>query len=165
MSEPTFPSTPQPVSEPVSETAAEITPEVETVPTVIQVNRKRLVTVLTVTAIVLAGMVALVLHFSAAKPFPIHGLLIVDGTCGTGGFSDIHTGAQVELTNKKGDVLAIANLERVGGGYCKFSFDLPDVPAGEGLYGVHVGNNNRGVLWKTEDEARNHGFELSLGGI
>ncbi|WP_285476767.1 hypothetical protein [Amycolatopsis sp. NBRC 101858] len=31
-------------------------------------------------------------------------------------------------------------------------------------YGVHVGNSNRGTLWKDADEAERVGFQLSIGG-
>lgn len=84
--------------------------------------------------------------------------------CSKGGYSDIRSGAQVEVINQKNEVLAVGNLDNTGPD-CQFWSLIKGVPAGEKLYGVKVGNANRGVIWKTEDEARGGGgWTLTLGG-
>jgi hypothetical protein len=84
-----------------------------------------------------------------------------------GGYDDIHAGAQVEVLNGRNEVIAIGELEPdeydTGNAY---SFHIEGVPAGQGTYGVHIGNENRGVIWKKESEALRGlmGFDLTLGG-
>jgi hypothetical protein len=95
-------------------------------------------------------------------------------TCTKPGYSDLLPGAQVQVTGQNGEVLAVSTLEfsdavtkRQAGAdmkaLCTSTFSVPNVPAGRGLYGVHIGNGNRGVIWKNEDEAKN-GVDLSIGG-
>lgn len=107
----------------------------------------------------------------APKTFVVHGTMSV--TCssyGCGGYSDLTTGAQVEVLNQDNKVLGVGTLlpsSTYKGNYSSsdkdFEFDVKDIPRGERLYGVHVGNNNRGVIWKTEEEASTVGFAVSIG--
>jgi len=79
--------------------------------------------------------------------------------------ADLQVGAQVEVTAQNGDVLGVGTLTPYANpdepNSCKRSFDVPNVPSGQALYGVHVGNANRGVIWKNEADAGG-GFELSI---
>lgn len=100
---------------------------------------------------------------TASNGFTISGSMTASG-CGSGGYSDIRAGAQVEVTNQGNEVLGVTSLEKSGSAYCTFKFRVSGIPSGQKLYGVHVGNSNRGVIWKTEQEARTEGFLLTLGG-
>ncbi|TWP50256.1 hypothetical protein FKR81_21370 [Lentzea tibetensis] len=93
--------------------------------------------------------------------FTVTGSMTVSD-CRSRGYNDIHAGAQVEVTNQANDVLGVGVLES-DKGYCKFKFSVSGVPSGEKLYGVTTGNSNRGVIWKTEQQARTEGFHLTLG--
>ncbi|EOD60849.1 hypothetical protein [Amycolatopsis vancoresmycina] len=90
---------------------------------------------------------------------------------GYDGYTDLSDGSQVTLVNESGRVVATTELHRTPGEQTKivagmwvrtFTFTFADVPSAE-RYGVHVGNNNRGTLWKDADEAERAGFQLSLG--
>lgn len=66
------------------------------------------------------------------------------------GYGDIASGAEVDIVDGAGKVLAIGNL---GDGKvtsdtygCQFDFTVPDVPMGGSIYGVKVGNGNRGIV-------------------
>lgn len=142
----------------------------------IHVDRKRFRTTLAFVALGVAGLVWAALYFGgtgdasggsapASAPsntFDIAGKLSVASGCGRGGYSDLRSGAEVELVNQKNEVLAVTTLDPAGG-YCEFEFTLRGVPRGERLYGVHIGNNNRGTIWRTEEEAGRGGFELEIG--
>lgn len=103
------------------------------------------------------------------KTFAVHGTMSVScSSYGCAGFSDLQSGAQVEIVNQSNEVLGVGTLlpsTSTGSAYSSksFEFDVKDIPRGERLYGVHVGNNNRGVIWKTEEEASTVGFALSIG--
>lgn len=77
------------------------------------------------------------------------------------GYRDFHDGAQATLVNEQQAVLSVATLSESGPGV--YSFTFTNVPRGEKLYGVHVGNVNRGVIWKTEDQLRTEGIDLTIG--
>lgn len=128
--------------------------------TVVHVNRKKFFTVVTVLVVAIAGAVWIAL--ASTSTFTITGTLEVDLDlgCGKGGYSDLHDGTEVELINSKNEVLRTAELEVAG--VCQFEFTLTEVPTGENLYGVRLGNGHRGTTWKTEDEAR-EGFMLGVG--
>lgn len=125
---------------------------------VVHVNRKKLFTFVALLVVVVAGAVWIAL--ASTSTFTITGKLAVDSGCGTGGYSDLHDGTEVELVNSKNEVLRVTHLNVTG--VCLFEFTLDEVPTGEDLYGVHIGNNNRGVTWKTEEEAR-EGYSLGIG--
>ncbi len=91
---------------------------------------------------------------------------------GYDGYADLSDGSQVTLVNESGRVVASTELHRTPGEETKlvdgmwvrtFTFTFADVPSAD-RYGVHVGNSNRGTLWKDADEAERVGFQLSLGG-
>jgi hypothetical protein len=84
------------------------------------------------------------------------------GSCEGGGYSDIRGGGQVEIVNQKNEVIALGTLTKVSGGYCSFTASVANIPTGEKMYGAKMGNANRGVIWKSEDEAR-QGWQLTLG--
>jgi hypothetical protein len=114
--------------------------------------------------VVLTGVtLALILNPAAPTTFSLTGSMTVTcGTYGCGGYSDIHAGAQVEVVDRDNRVLAVGEL-RQSGVSGSYAFMVVDVPKGKGMYGVHIGNNNRGVIWKSEAEASTSGFALSLG--
>lgn len=92
--------------------------------------------------------------------FDVSGTLTIrEDRCGSDGFSDIHNGAQVQVTNGAGEILGVGRLRQ--GSSCEFAFTVPDVPPGENLYGVRVGNAFRGTVWGSEKQARD-GVSLRL---
>ncbi|MFD4642280.1 hypothetical protein ACFWN2_33575 [Lentzea sp. NPDC058436] len=99
---------------------------------------------------------------SSPDVFTVDGSMTVNGSCGSGGYSDIRLGGQVEIVNQDNEVLAVGTL-LTGLGSCKFNFAVTGVPKGERLYGAKIGNANRGVIWKTQQEADTDGFHLTLG--
>lgn len=91
---------------------------------------------------------------------------------GYDGYGDLSEGAQVTLVDEAGHVVATTELHRtpgeetnvVGGMWVRtFTFTFTDVPSAD-RYGVHIGNTNRGTLWKNADEAERDGFHLTIGG-
>jgi hypothetical protein len=134
--------------------------------------RPRAVIVGVVVLVVLAaGVVTAVILTSGngtADTFAIHGTVSVSCTsmAACSGYSDIDSGAQVEVLNQHNEVLGVGSLTENDSstGYAySFLFTVSGVPRGEGLYGVHVGNANRGVIWKPEDQAATTGFQLVIG--
>jgi hypothetical protein len=85
------------------------------------------------------------------------------GSCGSGGYSDIRAGGQVEIVNQKHEVLALGTLTKSSTGTCEFKASVKDIPVGEKMYGAKLGNANRGVIWKNENDARALGWALTLG--
>ena len=59
---------------------------------------------------------------------------------GTGGYSDISTGAQVRVSDGAGEVIAVGELQPSGYdfGSCEFTFAVTRVPAGERFYEIEV---------------------------
>lgn len=98
-----------------------------------------------------------------AATFVIHGTVSVScGTCT--GYGDIRDGAQVEIVDNAHNVLAAGALDVNTDVFSNtHTFTVPGVPAGRGMYGVHVGNVNRGVVWESEDQVVSSGFALSIG--
>jgi hypothetical protein len=141
---------------------------------------RRAVAITVAALVALAGMaitLVLTLGGSPAKPeaFTLKGTMYV-AECTKPGYADLLPGAQVQVTGRNGEVIAVGTLEfsdavtkRQAGvpadlkAVCTSTFSLLNIPAGRGLYGVHIGNGNRGVIWKSEDDARN-GVDLSIGG-
>ena len=87
------------------------------------------------------------------------------GSCtGSGGFSDIHVGAQVVVTDAAGAVIAVTELGEgvVLDKECFFGFRAVAVPLGRGFYGVEV--THRGRVQFSESDAREElGVGLTLG--
>lgn len=86
-----------------------------------------------------------------------------DCSSGTGGYNDIREGASVVVYDANDKKLAVGALEAgrdLDSGLCVFDFKVPDVPSGDGPYGVEVGN--RGQVSFTEDESDS--IVISLGG-
>ncbi|MFF4650890.1 hypothetical protein [Streptomyces sp. NPDC001380] len=83
---------------------------------------------------------------------------------GTGGYSDINLGTQVNISDAAGTLVASGSLgpgEKAETG-CTFSFTVGDITPGSKFYTVAVGH--RGGLTETEDELRAGGLEFTLGG-
>lgn len=82
---------------------------------------------------------------------------------GTGGYSDIDFGAQVNVTDADGTLVAVGSLgfgEKTEAG-CVFPFTVDDIPPGSKFYTVEV--SHRGGLTQTEDELREGGLDFTLG--
>ena len=99
---------------------------------------------------------------SSPDVFTVSGTMTVNGLCGSGGYSDIRRGSQVEIVNQDNEVLGVGTLE-TGVGSCSFKFSVSGIPEGERLYGAKIGNSNRGVIWHSEQDAKYQGFHLTLG--
>ena len=86
-----------------------------------------------------------------------------DCSSGTGGYDDIHEGTSVVVYDSTGKKVAIGSLgagKAYGSdGLCVFRFSVPDVPSGDGPYGVEVGS--RGQVSFNESEASK--IVISLG--
>lgn len=89
----------------------------------------------------------------------------LNGCQGTGGYSDIGTGTPVTLRNGSGDLLATSSLgsgSNVGIG-CLWETVLRDVPRQEDFYVVEVGSRGEISNSRSELEAANLTFDVSLG--
>jgi hypothetical protein len=95
--------------------------------------------------------------------FTVSGTMTVNGLCGSGGYSDIKYGSQVEIVNQDNEVLGVGKLETNTGSLCSFKFTVSGIPEGARLYGAKIGNANRGVIWHSEEDAKYQGFHLTLG--
>jgi hypothetical protein len=100
--------------------------------------------------------------WGAPDTFTVEGSMTVTGRCGSGGYSDMRDGAQVEILNQDNKVLGVSTLAGDVSS-CVFTFTVRDLPTGERLHGASTGNSNRGVIWKTQQEAVAEGFHLTLG--
>ncbi|HUQ55341.1 hypothetical protein [Lentzea sp.] len=100
---------------------------------------------------------------SSPDVFTVSGTMTVNGLCGSGGYSDVRLGGQVEIVNQDNEVLGAGTLQTATGGLCSFKFTVSGIPEGERLYGAKIGNANRGVIWRSESDARYQGFHLTLG--
>jgi hypothetical protein len=118
----------------------------------------------------------------AAKPTPTPTAFTAEGSVSVQGFSetgsddelcvalenydDIAFGAQVVISDAAGKTVALGTLEsgsfEDAGNQCVFPFNIPDVPLGEKFYGVHVGNDNRGVVQYTRTDLET-GATISIG--
>lgn len=88
-----------------------------------------------------------------------------DGTLcsGTGGYSDIDVGTQVNITDAAGTLVAHGSLglgEKTEAG-CTFPFTVDDITPGSKFYTVEV--SHRGGLTQTETELRAGGLAFTLG--
>ncbi|MFJ8911655.1 hypothetical protein [Amycolatopsis sp. NPDC102389] len=154
-------------------------PQPEPIPQPARRSRKPLFIV--IGAVVTAALAAaLIIVFTTSGTASVNGSLSLscDMKCtkatanGYDGYSDIHDGSQVTLVNEGGQVIAITELRRTAGENTNlvdgiwvrtFTFTFAEVPNAD-RYGVHVGNNNRGTLWKNADEIERDGFHLTIGG-
>ncbi|MET9154501.1 hypothetical protein ABZX82_25035 [Streptomyces griseoflavus] len=106
-------------------------------------------------------------------PFSTDGTLTVAGIgagldpeelcSGTGGYSDIDFGTQVNVTDATGTLVAVGSLgfgQKTELG-CEFPFTVDDVTPGSKFYEVEV--SHRGSLTQTEDELRAGGLAFTLG--
>ncbi|MBB2933486.1 hypothetical protein FHX82_000506 [Amycolatopsis bartoniae] len=96
----------------------------------------------------------------ASEMFTVHGTVTVNCSTSCLGYGDITAGAQVEIVDNSNSVLAVGYLTGDNGTY---DFTVEEVPRGRPLYGAHVGNVNRGVIWESEEQASTTGFALSIG--
>jgi hypothetical protein len=130
-------------------------------------------------AVLLAGatIISVLTIGKDSKPttFSISGSMTVSNCYSSGsssGYSDLLPGAQVEVTAQNGEVLGVSTLKPFTNdanpdaadlsSLCIRVFTVPDIPTGRTLYGVHIGNTNRGIIWKNEVDAR-AGFILNIG--
>jgi len=108
------------------------------------------------------------------ETFTVHGRLALIGEgagavgpCqASGGYSDINPGTQVTVEDASGKKLAVASLgkgESTGPSYvnCRFDILVPDVPAGDGLYVVQVGQRGERT-YKQNDLETELGSALNL---
>jgi hypothetical protein len=81
------------------------------------------------------------------------------------GYDDISSGAQVVITDSKGKTVGVGELNagKVSStqSKCEFEFTINGIPAGSKFYGIHVGNQNRGVVQEQADQIGN--VQLKLG--
>lgn len=85
-----------------------------------------------------------------------------DGCYGTGGYSDIHRGTQVVISDASGKTVALGALSgggRGGATRCEFSFHVDGIPKGEAFYKVEV--SHRGGIQYTESQLAS--LALTLG--
>jgi hypothetical protein len=151
----------------------------EPVPEAARRSRKPLFIVVG-TAVCAALAAVLIIVFTTSGSISVNGTLslLCDMECtkatanGYNGYGDLSDGSQVTLVNEAGQVVATTELHHtpdekpnlVDGVWLRtFTFTFTDVP-GADRYGVHVGNSNRGTLWKNADETERDGFHLTIGG-
>ncbi len=131
-------------------------------------------------AVVAVIATILIIVFTTSGPSSVNGTLslLCDMKCtkaaadGYDGYGDLSNGSQVTLVDETGQVVATTELRRTPGEETKivegmwvrtFTFTFTDVPSAD-RYGVHLGNNNRGTLWKSAEETERDGFSLTIGG-
>ncbi|MEU6339397.1 hypothetical protein ABZ883_00360 [Streptomyces sp. NPDC046977] len=110
---------------------------------------------------------------SAPEPFRTDGTLTLtevgaaleagEPCSGTGGYSDIDFGTQVNVTDAEGTLVATGSLglgEKIDEG-CAFTFTVDDITPGSKFYTVEV--SQRGGLTQTEADLRAGGLAFTLG--
>ncbi|GAB2752224.1 hypothetical protein GCM10027199_25970 [Amycolatopsis magusensis] len=88
----------------------------------------------------------------------------VNGCLGSGGYSDIHTGASVTVYGASGSVVGNGHLgpgKSATSGSCAYSLLVENVPEGEKFYQVEV--SHRGKITVTAENAKAGLVALSLG--
>ncbi len=88
----------------------------------------------------------------------VNGSLIITGGCDSFGYGDIKAGTQVVITDEHQTTLGVGQLTTAG--TCRWTFQVPGVPAGKSFYGVTI--SHRGTIQYTEAQLR-QGVQLSLG--
>lgn len=121
--------------------------------------RRRWWPIAAVVAVVLVGAAGLTMWLLTPGTLTVNAEVSINNGCTS---DDLAEGAQVEILDSASKVLAVGKLAAVGDSACKRTFVVPDVPVGEDLYGVRVGREERGLLWKTEAELRS-GLSLTIG--
>lgn len=89
-----------------------------------------------------------------------------DPCSGAGGYSDIDEGAQVTVTNEKGDTIATGYLgqgETISSKVCAFKFTVENAPDAK-FYAVEVSRRGELRFSKAEMEANDWFVAASLGG-
>jgi hypothetical protein len=89
-------------------------------------------------------------------------------TCtGSGGFSDIKTGAQIKVTGPTGETLGLGELLPGGTAHkldtkvaCVWFIHIGSIPTGKGFYGIEI--THRGIVQYAEKELFAPGAELTL---
>ncbi|MFD9891657.1 hypothetical protein ACFWY9_20150 [Amycolatopsis sp. NPDC059027] len=102
-----------------------------------------LVAVLVVAAAIVAR---LVLWTSAPALFTIAGT-VKAAQCAAGPAPEV----PVEVVGPDGTLLSVGTAQRQA---CSTRFSVPDVPAGQGRYGIRIEGLGDQVHWKDEDESR-----------
>src|SRR5690625_323877 len=128
-----------------------------------QKRRRALPWILAGGLLAVAGIAVTLVIVLMPSGITVRGTMILLGGAGPG-YSDIHDGAQVEVVNGRRDVIATGGLRAEDD--TLFTFEIPDVPTGEGRYGVAIGRDTRGVIWMDEDQVNDQDeliFMLSLG--
>jgi hypothetical protein len=104
--------------------------------------------------ITVSGTMSLMADPSPSEYSDPHFVMLSGDRCaGQGGYSDLREGASVTVYGKTGERLGLGELKDSYGeanGFCIFSYDVPDIPAGEGIYSVEV--THRGELSGSESE-------------
>lgn len=128
-----------------------------------QKRRRALPWILAGGLLAVAGIAVTLVIVLMPSSITVRGTMMLLGGAGPG-YSDIHDGAQVEVVNGRRDVIATGGLRAEDD--TLFTFEIPDVPTGEGRYGVAIGRETRGVIWMDEDQVNDQDeliFMLSLG--
>lgn len=130
-----------------------------------------------VLALAAAGVIFMLMTRQPEAPpagFPVVGSILVrphtgGADCtGDSGYEDIKTGAQVAITDSTGKTVGLGSLvadgeqvlsDTVSG--CRFTFAIPNVPAGSGFYGVEV--SHRGKVQFSESDLRAGNAKLQVG--
>jgi hypothetical protein len=105
--------------------------------------------------VVAAGAVWLAVALLTPDQFTVDGTLKLRTNCAA-------DGVQVEIIDRESQPLAVGKLVENPANPCELSFTVADVPDGEPLYGVRVGSEERGTVWKSEAELRD-GISLKIG--
>jgi len=87
----------------------------------------------------------------------------VSGCAGTGGYSDIGSGASVTVYDGSGQVVAVGALSSgsLTGSSCEFAVTVPNVPDGTRFYQVEI--SHRGKITLSNSDAKTGHFAASLG--
>ncbi|TDQ04292.1 hypothetical protein [Labedaea rhizosphaerae] len=126
-----------------------------------------------IAVVLIAAVVTVVLVLTSSNSYDLKGSITIfgsvqsaamDGHChGMDGYDDIDTGAQVNVYNRSGDLVATGELgagKSVTGESleCTFPFTVPNVPSGT----VQLEISHRGRSTVTEDEGRGGRLALTL---
>jgi hypothetical protein len=137
-------------------------------------RRRRLAIIaIALTAVAVVGSTGVYIAGRNA-PVTMHGTLDVsdpsDGVIGCdladSGYADLMPGAQVTIVSAARTTLAtgVVSTQRSDGtDGCLLGFTVPNIPAGHALYGVQIGNGNRGTLWESPAQIK-RGIQLVISG-
>jgi hypothetical protein len=92
-------------------------------------------------------------------------ILVGAGGCsGSGGYSDIRSGAGITVADATGTIVATGSLgvgRSRSSTICTFAFTISNVPTGSAFYQIEVGH--RGAVTYGRDDLRTYGASLTLG--